>query len=265
MPLISPPSQWRQLPRIAAKPAAYPGLVRLINFRDRSGRCLITGTGPSSVPSSGISWVPEGLWVDAVTGGSAWTIDSGVASLPVTIIIGWKRYSGTVQWSWLKDDGWTGIYSDLETGVVSTEATSFDGSVDPAGGYRSDTMISYAAITMSGANDLRMSRDGGAVAQDTSCNAPSMGAVNYIRIGSDSFGANLANVVVSHIAMLNRSVSNAELQLLSSERAWSVLFAPMPRRIWVPSAGSAVPSITAVYADSVTASSVVPRVTLDFA
>lgn len=43
------------------------------------------------------------------------------------------------------------------------------------------------------------------------------------------------------------------------------LFAPIERRIWVPSAGGAVPSITAVYADSVTASSVVPRVTLDFA
>lgn len=43
------------------------------------------------------------------------------------------------------------------------------------------------------------------------------------------------------------------------------LFAPIERRIWMPSAGSAVPNITAVYADSVTASSVVPRVTLDYA
>jgi hypothetical protein len=39
-----------------------------------------------------------------------------------------------------------------------------------------------------------------------------------------------------------------------------------PQSIWVPSAGApAVPDITAVYADSVTASSVTPRVTLDFA
>lgn len=43
------------------------------------------------------------------------------------------------------------------------------------------------------------------------------------------------------------------------------VYAPIERRVWVPSASSAVPSITAVYADSVTASSVVPRVTLDFA
>lgn len=42
------------------------------------------------------------------------------------------------------------------------------------------------------------------------------------------------------------------------------IWGPLERRIWVPSA-VAVPSITAVYADSVTASSVVPRVTLDFA
>lgn len=47
---------------------------------------------------------------------------------------------------------------------------------------------------------------------------------------------------------------------------WHALFAPIERRIWVPSAGgSSVPNITAVYADSVTASSVVPRVTLDYA
>lgn len=46
---------------------------------------------------------------------------------------------------------------------------------------------------------------------------------------------------------------------------WQI-FAPIERRIWVPGeAPGGVPSITAVYADSVTTSSVVPRVTLDFA
>lgn len=48
------------------------------------------------------------------------------------------------------------------------------------------------------------------------------------------------------------------------DNPWQI-FTPIERRIWVPSASSAVPSITAVYADSVTASSVDLRVTLDYA
>ncbi len=53
-------------------------------------------------------------------------------------------------------------------------------------------------------------------------------------------------------------------ELSLSVNPWQI-FAPQERRIWVPGAGAAVPDITAVYADSVTTSSVTPRVTLDFA
>lgn len=68
-------------------------------------------------------------------------------------------------------------------------------------------------------------------------------------------------------AIWDRALSGAEHETLgrSPETLWAYLLAPIEHRIWVPSAGGTVPSITAVYADSVTASSVVPRVTLDFA
>lgn len=61
----------------------------------------------------------------------------------------------------------------------------------------------------------------------------------------------------------DREFSRAEVaKIIANPRN---ILQPFTRRVWVPSTGSAVPSITAVYADSVTASSVVPRVTLDFA
>lgn len=59
-----------------------------------------------------------------------------------------------------------------------------------------------------------------------------------------------------------RGLSAAEIADISGN-PWR-LFAPREMRIWKPSA-AAVPNITAVYADSVTTSSVTPRVTLDFA
>ena len=68
-------------------------------------------------------------------------------------------------------------------------------------------------------------------------------------------------------AIWARALADSEHAILgrSTSAPWEHLLSPIERRIWVPSASSAVPSITAVYADSVTASSVVPRVTLDFA
>lgn len=65
------------------------------------------------------------------------------------------------------------------------------------------------------------------------------------------------------VALWHAELPSGHAQKLSAN-PWQI-FAPLERRIWVPSASSAVPSITAVYADSVTASSVVPRVTLDYA
>lgn len=73
------------------------------------------------------------------------------------------------------------------------------------------------------------------------------------------------DVDLSFARLWNRGLSNAEGRQLATGRPWQIL-QPLPRRIWQPqpSAGT-VPTITAVYADSVTTSSVVPRVTLDFA
>lgn len=66
-------------------------------------------------------------------------------------------------------------------------------------------------------------------------------------------------------AHLTQRLSADEVAGLSVTSIWRHLLAP--QRIAVPkaSAAPAVPDITAVYADSVTTSSVTPRVTLDFA
>lgn len=79
---------------------------------------------------------------------------------------------------------------------------------------------------------------------------------------SDGVTASLAGDIYLSFGSFDWLRESSGRQLLANP--WQ-LFAPAERRIWVPSASSAVPSITAVYADSVTASSVVPRVTLDFA
>lgn len=68
---------------------------------------------------------------------------------------------------------------------------------------------------------------------------------------------------VAFARVWRRGLSLGELRALYG-LPWGIIFAPIERRIWVP-VGGAVPNITAVYADSVTASSVVPRVTLDYA
>ena len=89
------------------------------------------------------------------------------------------------------------------------------------------------------------------------------GASYVLSEETSGFGAWTGSTVAA-VALLQRRLPLAEGAALAidfNRRA----FAPIERRIWVPSASSAVPSITAVYADSVTASSVVPRVTLDFA
>lgn len=80
---------------------------------------------------------------------------------------------------------------------------------------------------------------------------------------ADSVNNAWCNVPAHDMRLYSRVLSPAEFA--DDYAAPWRMFAPIERRIWVPSASSAVPSITAVYADSVTASSVVPRVTLDFA
>lgn len=87
--------------------------------------------------------------------------------------------------------------------------------------------------------------------------------VHHRTAGNGTLGARVYGYYAS-----TRAVPVPVLTRLTSSREqfFGGLFAPIERRIWVPGeAPGGVPSITAVYADSVTTSSVVPRVTLDFA
>ena len=265
MPLIVTRSpRTRQPIGHAARVAALPGLRNLWNFGDRTGKCLVTGT-QFTLNSDPVvaSFSQAGTLVANSSTHGAFGAYASLDWKPqaCTIIIGYKQTSGVVAWS-LMDSSWNGWYAT--SGEISqTAAVDFSGTVTPTPGPSvAHARVRVAAIS-GAANDLRVSIDGGDIAADTACNLPSISSTAMLRIGSDYSNGNYADMEAAFIALLDRASPNAAL-LAYSTNPWGYLFAPTERRIWVPSA-SVVPSITAVYADSVTASSVVPRVTLDFA
>lgn len=88
-------------------------------------------------------------------------------------------------------------------------------------------------------------------------------ARNDVWIGRRKDNASQLDGLVELFIILDGRMTAAEYRVLR-EAPYSLL-ADRENHTWVAAAAGAVPSITAVYADSVTASSVVPRVTLDFA
>lgn len=129
-------------------------------------------------------------------------------------------------------------------------------------------VLSVSTFDASAGGTVHVALDGRIVLAETAYGAVGNSTVyNYVVAGGWRRGSNgdvpAASGMVYAVVPFDGYLSPAEAASLT---AWPwQLFAPIERRIWVPSASSAVPSITAVYADSVTASSVVPRVTLDFA
>ena len=80
---------------------------------------------------------------------------------------------------------------------------------------------------------------------------------------ADSVNNVWCNVPAHDMRLYSRVLSPAEFA--DDYAAPWRMFAPLERRIWVPSASSAVPTITAVSAENITATSADYRVTLDFA
>lgn len=126
------------------------------------------------------------------------------------------------------------------------------------------TAFGPTAIVMTGSASLSEVYVGGAQSASQAAGPTTQSSSRIILFGERAANASYATKGRLYVyAAFQIALSAADARYISAN-PWQ-LFAPTKRRIWVPSASSAVPSITAVYADSVTASSVVPRVTLDFA
>jgi hypothetical protein len=140
---------------------------------------------------------------------------------PITILTGHRFISGVVTFSFGASDVWTGWYkASGNTLLTSTNGATFDGSVAPTGPFIDSRPISYQAYTMSGANDLRASCNGGAVVADTSCQSPS-GALNAVRFGYDFLGSNPGSADINLVAIFNRSFLNHELIEISAN-PWQI-------------------------------------------
>jgi hypothetical protein len=200
-------------------------------------RCLVTGT--QLVPAGGVFTSRLGI---EFGNGFSWSATLSKSFVPpVTFVVGLRYRSDAVLWSvGPSSPAWTGYYiqnSDLN--VTSTNSTDFSGSVTPADGglYQINEAgaTSFIALTMSGANDLRASRNGGIVGADTSCAAPT-GTLSTLRIGLSPNASNFGAGDLLFFAALDAAVPDVVLRSLSAE-PWQ-FFRPIQRRIYVPSAGT---------------------------
>lgn len=222
----------------------------------------VTGARQGSIVGAGVSFPGAGWLNTPGAAGAGALLPHGLdTSGPVTIVIGSRLISGSVAWSLLENTSgttWTGWYGSGTGSVNTSVGNSFDGSLSLS--LPSIAFSHYGSGTLIGASS-------NALLSDTSSNFSGSTTRNAVTLGYSNRGGspddNPAVAEFTHFAAIQGYLSLAELRQLATN-PWQ-LFAPIERRIWVPSASSAVPSITAVYADSVTASSVVPRVTLDFA
>ena len=235
---------WDSQPTEVAQVSPYPGLKNFWNFGDRSGRCLVTGrnmTYPAN--RAAMTWVPGGVRLQINT------YTTTAATLPlafhvtgaVTFLVGLRRTSGVASWS-VMNPNWDGWYGGDKTGS-NTNNTDFSGGVTPTVGPRQHTYVDYQAYTTSGANDFRGAINGGPVALDSVCAAPTPTNPNSTcYLGTDASGTNKADVWVAYFGVLNRAVSDDELIELS-RNPWGRLL--QPRRIWVPvSAGGGSTDLT---------------------
>lgn len=192
-------------------------------------QCLVTGATASLSPHASIGrgglLVPSESWNEVPT-----HLPISLSVLPVTVLIGYRQDSGVVPWAFLADGQWEGVYGS-NYGAVSTSGADFSGLVNTQtnGPVHDPDGIYYCAITMSGANDLRVSVNGYPVLADTSCTAPS-GTITKFRLGSDSSEDNKSNILCKFVAILDRPFTDQEL-VAASANPWGSLFAPQQRVI----------------------------------
>lgn len=126
--------------------------------------------------------------------------------------------------------------------------------------WRIDGSVQHVFVTRDG-SEMRFYRDGVLIASGTTPSLVDSETTNCL--GDAGYGWNSSPTgVIFKGATYARCLSGGEIAELTD----SPFIQCRQRRIWIPTGSfSTVPNITAVYADSVTTSSVTPRVTLDFA
>lgn len=158
-----------------------------------------------------------------------------VPNTPITILAIWRHIGGTVDW--MIGSTWTAYYSTASTSISTSNASDFSGGLSfTLGSYREpdDTLMTVAAFSMRGTNDLRGSANGGPIVADTSVAAPSGVAAN-VYFGSDSsLTGNKSDSIIRALATWNRAFSDADLIALSGN-PWQVL-ERTTRRIYLPAA-----------------------------
>lgn len=276
MPLIrssSPRTRQPQGARVASQFA--PGLEFL-----RLGSGLVQSVGPLTYAgSSSITQTPQGLaeeWSEsryvhyslpeANAGSGPWTI-AGIFVIPALPASGsGEAVNGTGLLGVCLDPGAAtadrGLYLSPHP-TLAWRGYVYDGAAKYADGPTPVAGVPQAVVvTCDGASLVLTTAVGETVIAVNNAGYAGYSAAKFC-VGNANDSTTGTTIQIPLVARF-RAYWPKGLRQRFAQNPWE-LFAPIERRIWAPSAGGAVPSITAVYADSVTASSVVPRVTLDFA
>ena len=162
---------------------------------------------------------------------------------PITVLAIWRHIGGTVDW--LIGATWTAYYSTASTSITTSNASDFSGTLSfTLGNYREpdDTLLTVAAFTVRGTNDLRGSANGGPIIADTSMAAPSGVAANAYFGSDNSLTGNKSDSIIRALATWNRAFSDQDLIALSGN-PWQVL-ARTTRRIYLPAAAGGAFTVT---------------------
>jgi hypothetical protein len=220
-------------------------LIYFWDFRTGSRRCSITGVGISDGYGLNSTISPEGLTVSA-TGQTTYCATFPIrqkVNTPITIVASYSRSAGTVDMA-LMSAAWNGVYFQSNA-ARSSSSSDFTGNATPTADAVRPGYLPVYALTMSAANDLRCSANGGVVAHDTSCTLPVFGATGRLVIGGDYDFANRSDVVVAFVAIFNRSFSSAALQRISRDPD-AYLYPRRNTRYWLSEvAAPAVPTLSA--------------------
>jgi hypothetical protein len=199
------------------------------------------------------------------------SVESPTLSYPLTIAA-WFRprtaHSGTVaalasntgasgtgrKLLYCHSDGSIRLYNQEDSGVSTFPATS--------GSYTAGQIVHGAAVFAGGA-DFIVYRNAGNVG--TSTTSVSFGTPDRIRIGDDNTGGNFFNGDVGEVGFWLAALSVDTLKRINDPGTKYELWYPLRSRKWFSAPSAGVPSITAVYADSVGTDRATPRVTLDYA
>jgi hypothetical protein len=199
---------------------------------------LVTGQIGGTVAGAGPTFPDGWLRTPGVAGDGA-RLEHGLdqpIEVPLTIVVGFRRISGSVCWALMRNDisQWTGWYGENTGQIKSTRNNSFDGDVSVGG----DGNVAFCHASAAALRAASIS----ATAVDTSTTIPDFpSSKTQVTLGWSDYGsgasvtpANPAVAEFTHFAFIQGELEMGELALLASGPG--ALFAP--RRIYVPTAAA---------------------------